>query len=115
MFNSSAYKLWQVKLKFFLWPIYSKQTYSYSQTQSMTGKSIQKNLQPEFQISHYDSILTMKMKTFFQRKLFRQINKVIIAKTNKLKKNAFWRARPKSKYQCLTSTEIVIKIWKDGK
>ena len=50
------------------------------------------------------------MKSSVQRELFRQINKVIISKTNKPKTSAF-RKVPKSKYQCSTSTEKVKNIY----
>ena len=42
--------------------------------------------------------------------MFRQINKVNIAKTDKPKTRAFWKARPKTKYQCSTSAEKVQKL-----
>ena len=47
------------------------------------------------------------MKNLIQMELFRQINKVNIAKTNKPNAIAFWKARPKSKYHCSISTEKV--------
>ena len=45
------------------------------------------------------------MKHLVLRELRGQIYKVSIAKTNKPKISAFWKARPKYKHQCSTSTE----------
>lgn len=47
-----------------------------------------------------------------QRELFGQICKVNIAKTNKSKTSAFWKARLKSKQQYSTSTEMPRKYRK---